>query len=157
MNRIRAKFQYGDEVEVKCVEGNPPNFRAVISGIRREKDGSIDYTIIDEEGFETDGYTEAWLSPAPGMKIYNENIEPKPEDSTPWAYNNTVTLWPIWCMLVIGCLVQVAMIVMLFATQETQAFSYVLAAGLLATLCDTARTVIGNLPWKLRDKSDQDS
>lgn len=63
MNIPKAKFRIGDAVDVRIEEaGLPPTFRAVVCGIRFAASGTLDYTVAEESGAQSDGYTEEWLS-----------------------------------------------------------------------------------------------
>lgn len=58
----KAEFNYGDPVSVKCVEpGHLPTFPAIVSGIRVDH-FEVNYTVIDGDGAEIDGYTNDWLT-----------------------------------------------------------------------------------------------
>lgn len=59
----KANFNFGDVVFVRQSEYNFP-FVGTIIGIRFDpkRDTEIDYTVIDEDGWVFDGYTEDWLT-----------------------------------------------------------------------------------------------
>lgn len=60
-----TRFQFGEVVNVKITEaGQPDTFRAVICSIRVTAHGELDYTVQDQDGGKSDGYTEGDLLPA---------------------------------------------------------------------------------------------
>lgn len=64
-NVPKAKFHIGDEVDVSMAyPGDPETYRACVCGIRLVRHGDLDYTVMEEGGVQTDGYTEKWFSPA---------------------------------------------------------------------------------------------
>lgn len=60
----KPKHTVGDEVTVRCDEYPGIPFPAVVSAVWWCRDyGQHEYRVIGNDGVESDGYTEAWLSP----------------------------------------------------------------------------------------------
>jgi hypothetical protein len=62
MNIPKSKYQVGDRVLVKSEE--TPDFEATVSGVWWLANRSeMGYSVIEDDGGESDGYTDDWLSP----------------------------------------------------------------------------------------------
>lgn len=61
----KTQFNVGDKVIVKVVEAGCQDFPAVVVGVRLDKAGDPDYTVRDKDGWESDGYTDSWLTAMP--------------------------------------------------------------------------------------------